>query len=238
MVNSKSKNSMLKKVLSLNNPGGFFFPSGFWKKNPVSQSLSMKNPSGFFFPGGLWKKYACIKDIKYAWILKKIRVQAYYARIFSNPWPFRLESAWIPGGFRLEFSYGSWKNFSKKLILKKISRRQNAFKTRTHSMAPHRKSPTPRSRRYLMVFDPLTPSQGHQHPQVPNPGAWPRQPNKKSHLLYFIFFICKKTHKVWFKNLWNWLCNWDFNDIWHFDPSPKPQETGTQKIVPLHVPFM
>ena len=32
--------------------------------------------------------------------------------------------------------------------------------TRTHSMARHRKSP--RSQRYLMVFDPLTPSQGHQ----------------------------------------------------------------------------
>ena len=33
-------------------------------------------------------------------------------------------------------------------------------KTRTHSMARHRKSP--RSRRYQMVFDPLTPSKGHQ----------------------------------------------------------------------------
>ena len=32
--------------------------------------------------------------------------------------------------------------------------------TRTHSMARHRKSP--RSRRNLMVIDPLTPSQGHQ----------------------------------------------------------------------------
>ena len=32
--------------------------------------------------------------------------------------------------------------------------------TRTHSMARHHKSP--RSQRYLMVFDPLTPSQGHQ----------------------------------------------------------------------------
>ena len=32
--------------------------------------------------------------------------------------------------------------------------------TRTHSMACHRKSP--RSRRNLMVIDPLTPSQGHQ----------------------------------------------------------------------------
>ena len=34
------------------------------------------------------------------------------------------------------------------------------LKTRTHSMARHRKSP--RSRRNLMVIDPLTPSQGHQ----------------------------------------------------------------------------
>ena len=33
-------------------------------------------------------------------------------------------------------------------------------KTRTHSMARHRKSP--RSQRYLMVLDPLTPSQGRQ----------------------------------------------------------------------------
>ena len=32
--------------------------------------------------------------------------------------------------------------------------------TRTHLMARHSKSP--RSRRYLMVLDPLTPSQGHQ----------------------------------------------------------------------------
>ena len=33
-------------------------------------------------------------------------------------------------------------------------------RTRTHSMARHRKSP--RSQRYVMVIDPLTPSQGHQ----------------------------------------------------------------------------
>ena len=37
---------------------------------------------------------------------------------------------------------------------------RNKLKTRTYLMARHRKSP--RSRRYLMVFDPLTPSQGHQ----------------------------------------------------------------------------
>ena len=36
----------------------------------------------------------------------------------------------------------------------------SSIDTRTHSMACHRKSL--RSRRYLMVFDPLTLSQGHQ----------------------------------------------------------------------------
>ena len=46
--------------------------------------------------------------------------------------------------------------FLKILLLKPISE----FKTRTHSMARHCKSP--RSRRNLLVIDPLTPSQGHQ----------------------------------------------------------------------------
>ena len=32
MVNSKSKNSMLKKVLSINNPGGFFFQADSEKR--------------------------------------------------------------------------------------------------------------------------------------------------------------------------------------------------------------
>ena len=38
--------------------------------------------------------------------------------------------------------------------------RDKTNKTRTHSMARHRKSP--HSRRNLMVIDPLTPSLGHQ----------------------------------------------------------------------------
>ena len=25
----------------------------------------------------------------------------------------------------------------------------------------------------------------------------------------FISFICEKTHKIWYKNLRNWLCNWN-----------------------------
>ena len=41
-----------------------------------------------------------------------------------------------------------------------IRKRVITEKTRTHSMARHRKSP--RSRRNLMVIDTLTPSQGHQ----------------------------------------------------------------------------
>ena len=26
-------------------------------------------------------------------------------------------------------------------------------------------------------------------------------------LICFVSFICENTHKVWYKNLWNWLCN-------------------------------
>ena len=42
----------------------------------------------------------------------------------------------------------------------------------------------------------------------PNPEAWPRWQNKKSCLICCVSFICENTHKVWHKNLWNWLCNW------------------------------
>ena len=63
----------------------------------------------------------------------------------------------------------------------------------------------------------------------------------KSHLICFISFICEKTHKVWFKNLWNWLCNWNlmiFNHIWPFGPSPGSQGVGPKNNVPLHTLFM
>ena len=53
----------------------------------------------------------------------------------------------------------------------------------------------------------------------------------KSSLICFISFSCEKTQKVWFKNLWNWLCNWNlFNDIWrpliHLSPPPPPPTPG------------
>ena len=57
----------------------------------------------------------------------------------------------------------------------------------------------------------------------------------KSRLICFISFICEKTHKVWFKNLWNWLSNWNlmiFNDIWPFG------HWGGAKKKCLHAPFM
>ena len=31
----------------------------------------------------------------------------------------------------------------------------------------------------------------------------------KSRLICFVFFFCENKHKVWYKNLWNWLCNWN-----------------------------
>ena len=64
----------------------------------------------------------------------------------------------------------------------------------------------------------------------------------KSRLICFKSFICEKTHKVWFKNLWNWLSNWNlkiFNDIWPFGPSPRAPGGGAKKKCavahPIHV---
>ena len=42
----------------------------------------------------------------------------------------------------------------------------------------------------------------------------------KSRLICYISFICEKMHKVWFKNLWNWLCN---SDLMIFDLLAPPQ---------------
>ena len=50
--------------------------------------------------------------------------------------------------------------------------------------------------------------------------AWPRRPNEKSRLICYISFICEKNHKVWFKNLWKWLCN---SGLMIFDLLAPPQ---------------
>ena len=176
-------------------------------------------------------------------------------------------------------------------------------------MPRHRKSP--RSRRNLMVIDPLTPSQGHQfygrlklfsvswstahplwfdmpHDHVqkikfltppqgpggrdpkncagacaihvsnshtksgwisekiffdPNPPRYPPPPPPpqvpplgmiqghkwKSRLICYISFICEKIHKVWFKNLWNWLCNSDLMIFDLLSPPQGPRRRGPKK---------
>ena len=58
-----------------------------------------------------------------------------------------------------------------------------------------------------------------QVPKSPTPGAWPRRQNKKP-VWYVLYLICENTHKVWYKNLWNWHGNWNLMifDLW---PHPK-----------------
>ena len=76
-----------------------------------------------------------------------------------------------------------------------------------------------------------------RYPQVP-PLGMTQAAEWKSHLICYISFICEKIHKVWFKNLWNWLCN---SDLIIFDllASPQgPRGWGPQKMVPLHMPFV
>ena len=73
-------------------------------------------------------------------------------------------------------------------------------------------------------------------PQIP-PLGMTQAVEWKSRLICYISFICKKIHKVWFKNLWNWLCNSD-SMIFDLLPPPKAPGGGDQKMVPVHVPFM
>ena len=74
-----------------------------------------------------------------------------------------------------------------------------------------------------------------------DPGGMTQVTEWKSRLICFISFICVRTHKVWFKNLWNWLCNWNlmiFTYIWPFGPSLGPQGGGQKKCAfahPIHV---
>ena len=58
-----------------------------------------------------------------------------------------------------------------------------------------------------------------QHPQVP-PLGMTQAAEWKSRLICYIYFICEKIHKVWFKKLWNWLCN---SDLMIFDLLVPPQ---------------
>ena len=64
--------------------------------------------------------------------------------------------------------------------------------------------------------DPLgTPSAPKSHPW-----GMTQATESKSRLICFVSFICENTHKVWYKNLWNWHGNWNLMifDLW---PNPK-----------------
>ena len=66
-------------------------------------------------------------------------------------------------------------------------------------------------------FTPTTPPP-HVTPKS-HPWGMTQAAKWKSRLICFISFICEKTHKIWFKSLWNWFSNWNLmisNDIWPF----------------------
>ena len=71
-------------------------------------------------------------------------------------------------------------------------------------------------------------------PLSPTPGYDPGGRMKIPSDMLYIFHLW-----VWFKNLWNWLCN---SDLMIFDLLAPPQGTrgggGGIKMAPVHVPFM
>ena len=81
------------------------------------------------------------------------------------------------------------------------------------------------------------------YPEVPPLGHDPGNQIKIPSDMFYIFHLWEDTqsYKVWFKKLWNWLCNWNlmiFSYIWPFGPSPGPQGPGPKTNVLLHAPFM
>ena len=66
----------------------------------------------------------------------------------------------------------------------------------------------------------------------------PRRLNEN--LVWYVLYLsfARRQHKVWFKNLWNGLCQWNCMILYLFCSSPEPQGVGTQKIVLLNMPFM
>ena len=58
-----------------------------------------------------------------------------------------------------------------------------------------------------------------QRPKVP-PWSMTNVTEWKSRLLWFVSFICENTHKVWYKNLWNWHVN---RNLMIFDLLTSPQ---------------
>ena len=84
------------------------------------------------------------------------------------------------------------------------------------------------------IFGPLgTPSAPKSHP-----GGMTQGTEWKSRLICFVTFICRNTHKVWYKNLLNWLCNWNLMIFDLLTLSQGPRGAGQKKFLMLHAPFM
>ena len=60
----------------------------------------------------------------------------------------------------------------------------------------------------------------------------------KSCPICFVSFICENTHKVWYKNLWICLCNWNYMIFDLLDPPQGLRGRGQKKFDvahPIHV---
>ena len=93
-----------------------------------------------------------------------------------------------------------------------------------------------------IFFGPLNPPPPpHTHTHgTPKSDPWgmSRATNWKSRLICFISFICEKTHKVWFRHLWHWLCNWNlmiFNYIYLLAHSPGDRAKKCVVAHPINV---
>ena len=80
---------------------------------------------------------------------------------------------------------------------------------------------------HYLIFDPA------QHSLVPPLGYDPGDRIKIPSYM-FISFICEKTRKVWFKNLWSWLCNWSLIKIDLLTPSQGRRVRGPKNCAVAH----
>ena len=76
------------------------------------------------------------------------------------------------------------------------------------------------------------------HPQRPKVPPLGHDPGDRMNIPsdMFLSFICDNTHKVWYKNLWSWLCNWNQIIFGLLTPLQGPRGQGQKKFdVACHV---
>ena len=63
---------------------------------------------------------------------------------------------------------------------------------------------------HMTMFDTkLPPPLGTPCAPKSHPWGMTQATEWKSRQICFVSFICENTYKVWYKNLWNWLFNWN-----------------------------